>query len=504
MSASALSIPSNFSRIFARNRRPSGPAAELKVLLDRIGQRLYRESVPVLASWWLKTIFYAGHNRQWWVELDAAMGRALRKQSLDATADEAIRDIQTWVRQAILSRQKAPGVQRLLAPPFRRDLTPGQAASYLSRVLNEWLPGEVARMVTTEAGVGSNESGMPALTVATALERLLLREHFSPASLELLLEAARMSPINAYPADVEIFGDIVLALLGRTAAPAPPVLPATPLAGGFADAVGRAALVACEEGDELHVPLDAAQAREVFQHDPVRIGSIVVTMDGRWWESVRLQSGAETVIAYRPGGRLRIDFSSEHARLVVPWPETGEGWPGAVHLPDHVALFGREWRGRAWERGADRTWLHLEFSNALTLPEALDRDNPRPRRLRPASVEIAWSEVEGALASGVPDAIDQLHRGDLIALAHALERLVTCLLRPWPSSRGDVERCLGAVRYQHGAIASEYGRIPWRVLSAPARTALVKRCGDAAAMEMLAETFDGAPPVARTSPPRAA
>jgi len=506
MSASALPIASNLSRIFGLSHRtPSGPVAEMNVLLERIGQRLYRESVPVLASWWLKTVYCAGHNRQWWIELDAAMRRVLRKQCLDATADEAIRDIETWVRQAILSRQKAPAAQRLLAPPFRRELMPGQAGSYLTRVLNEWLPGEVARMLTTEAGVaGSSESGMPALTVATALERLLLREHFSPASLELLLEAARMSPVNAYPADVEIFGDIVLALLGRTAGPAPPVLPATALAGGFADAVGRAALVACDDGDEIHVPLDAAQAREVFQHDPVRIGSIVVTTDGRWWESARLQSGTETVIAYRPGGRLRIDFSSEHARLVVPWPETGESWPGAVHLPDHVALFGREWRGRAWEKGADRTWLHLEFSSALTLPETLDRDNPRPRRLRPASVEIAWSEVERALASGGPDAIDQLHRGDLIPLAHALERLVNCLFRPWPSTRGDVERWLRAVRYHQGAVASDYGRIPWRVLSAPARNALLKRCGDAASMEILAETFDGAPPAARTSPPRAA
>jgi hypothetical protein len=99
---------------------------------------------------------------------------------------------------------------------FRPDLTPGQAAPYFSRVLNEWLPAEVARLLTAEAGfAGSNEGDIPALAIATALERTLLREHFSPAILELLFEAAWFSPKYAYPAHLEILRDIVLALLGR-------------------------------------------------------------------------------------------------------------------------------------------------------------------------------------------------------------------------------------------------------------------------------------------------
>jgi len=461
--------------------------------------------VPVLASWWLRTVYYAGHNRAWWGRLDAAIGKVVRNPSLDDTAAEALRDIRNWVRQAILPRHKAPEVQPLLAPPFRPDLAAGQAAPYLARVLNEWLPREVARLLTSEAEfAGPHEGGMPALTVAAALERLLLREHFSPAGLELFIQPEWLSPKYAYPADFEIFRDIALALLGRTAAPDPPVLPATPLAGGFADAVGRAFLASAGGADELHVPLAAAEALELFQHDPVRIGSVVVTMDGRWWESVRLQSGPETVIAYRPGGRLRIDFSSEHARLVVPWPDAGLRWQGAVHLPGQIALFGREWRGRAWERSAGRTWLHLEFSRALTLPEALDPGSPRPHRLRPASIEMAWSEVERALAAGAPDSIDRLHREDLIPLARALARLVDCLLRPWPPSRGDVERSLTSLRYLHGAVAQEYGRIPWRVLPAPAGAALLKRRGDPALTSLLDETFDAAPTAAQTSPPRAA
>jgi hypothetical protein len=196
-------------------------------LAERIEQRLYPESMPVLASWWLKTVYYAGHNRAWWDELDTSIKKFMARDARGVVAD-TLREIQDWSRQAILTQRKLPTVQPLLRPPFRPDLTPGEAAPYLSRVLNEWLPAEVARVLTGEGEFGGPiEGGIPAVTVAIALERVLLREHHSPASLELLLEAAWLSPQNAYPADVEILCDVVLALLGRTAAPDPPVLPAT-------------------------------------------------------------------------------------------------------------------------------------------------------------------------------------------------------------------------------------------------------------------------------------
>src|SRR5262249_20204087 len=97
------------------------------------------------------------------------------------------------------------------------------------------------------------------------------------------------------------------------------------------------------------------------------------------------------------------------------------------------------------------------------------------------------------------DSVDHIHRRDLIPLARALERLVTCLLRPWLVSHGDVERSLRSVRYLHGAVASMYGRIPWRVLSARARNAPLKRPGDATLLEFCGEIFDSALPDERTS-----
>ena len=106
--------------------------------------------------------------------------------------------------------------------------------------------------------------------------------------------------------------------------------------------------------------------------------------------------------------------------------------------------------------------------------------------------------MEQALATGESDSIDQLHREDLIPLAHALKRLEDCLLRPWPRPRGDVEQCLRSVRYLQGAVASAYGPIPWRVLPARPRAALLKEFRDTALLELCAEIFD-APPDERAS-----
>jgi hypothetical protein len=306
---------------------------------------------------------------------------------------------------------------------------------------------------------------------------------------------------------------VVLALLGRTDAPEPPVLPAalvavaagSALPPDFAHAVGRAFLARDSGGDELYVPLEEAQALELLRHDPVRIKSTLATMDGRWWQAEKLHGGgAENAIVYRPGGRLRIDFTSDHARLVLPWPAAEGSWAGDVRLPDRFELFGREWRGRAWERDARRAWLHLEFTRALAAPDALEGACSRRLRLRPASSEMAWSELERALATGFAHkdaaAIDALRREDLIPLARALERLAGCVVRR--SSREDLERALRSIRYHHGSVAEVYGLIPWRVLPARVRDGLRKARLDAGAAGLIHEVFEDASGVA--APHRAA
>ncbi len=508
------------NNLLSRLRRPRPAKADLDALLARIRHRLYPESVPVLASYWLRTIYCSGHNLAWWHELNAEMEVVVREGRLDGGALECLKTMQAWIQRAILRSHKAPRRREQLRPPFRANLTPEQAKPYLCRLLNEWAPAEIARLLMEGTGLPMPEDGgIPVPAVGIAIERLLTREHVSAESLETLLQPALLSPRQIYPFDAEIFRDVALALLGRTWSPPPPATPAallgaaagTTLPDDYAEAVESAFLVARDDGDELHVPVAEAQAAEILRSDPLRIGSIVATMDGRWWEAENLQRGAENVVVYRPGGRLRIDFTSDHARLAVPWPDTEAYWPGSVRLPESIRIFGREWRARAWERNAERTWLHLEFSRAL---QAADTDadvDTRSRRLRPASAEMAWSEMEEMLTSCILERnsapMDQLRRGDLIPLGHAIYALADSLEKGVLRTEEEMERRLMAIRYLHGCVSAVYGRIPWRVAPAAVRGAFLKRRVDARSKELLGQIFDDLPAALRghaTSPPQAA
>jgi hypothetical protein len=275
--------------------------------------------------------------------------------------------------------------------------------------------------------------------------------------------------------------------------------------------VENAFLVPCEGRDELHVPLGEAQAQGILEHDAVRIGSILVTKDGRWWQSENLQSGIETVIIHRPGGLLRIDFTSDRAKLTVPWFETDGYWPGAVSLPDRLELFGREWHCCAWEKDAERTWLHFEFSHVLAAPDTRAPLGRSLRGLRTASAEMAWSQVQEALMVSIHEnsslAADRLRRPDLIPLARAICRLAVSLRRRLPLADQEIQRSLTSIRYFHAAVAPAYGRIPWRIVPPVVRDALAGRRLDPLSREIVNEVFDelpGAGAGRSTSPPQAA
>src|SRR5262249_22766492 len=161
---------------------------------------------------------------------------------------------------------------------------------------------------------------------------------------------------------------------------------------------------------------------------------------------------------------------------------------------DHVELFGREWRALAWERNAGGAWLHLEFLRALSIPDMREPSAPRLPRLRPASVEMAWSEVEQALASCLSeksaDPIEQLRRVDLIPLARAIHRLIERFLRPAAENREEIERLLVSIRYLHGVVAPVYGRIPWRVVPAPVRGVVLKIRRESGLSDFIDQTFE--------------
>jgi hypothetical protein len=500
------SLVPRLSRRLVSERRPSAVNSDLEALLVRIRQRLYHESLPVLASYWLKTIWWKGHNRAWWTELDERFEQVLSEQTPATPSREVIVQIHTWIRQTVLGNGKTSAIPPPQLEPFRTDVTAEGLAPYTVRLLNEWLPAEVSRLLIDEVESAlQQDDGIPVLMVARALERLLVRERLLPGTLQRLLQPELVSPQYVYPAHMEILRDVLLALLGRTWAPAPPVMPATIVGSAaevldtaeYSDAIRRARYLPLQRQEEIHVPIGKALAFEILKGDPVRIGSIIVTMDGRWWESEKLQSGEEYEVVYRPVGRLRVDCSADQAKLRVPWPETQLRWSGDVRFREFFEIFGRQWHVSRWETDGDRTWLTLTFSRALRMPESLAA-SVGFRRSHPAFVDMAWAALESALAASVLqnscEPIEQMRRSDLIPLGHAIYRLANAMKGRQHGKRETVEIQLGAVRYLQAEVSLQYGRVPWKILPAAIRDGFRKSRLDARLVELFDQAFDEIPP----------
>jgi hypothetical protein len=253
-----------------------------------------------------------------------------------------------------------------------------QFTTYIFRLLNEWLPVEVARLlIDGSESVASQDDGIPVLAIGSALERLLVREYPSQKTLEMLLDSQQLSPEYVYPADLEVLQDAVLSRLGQTRAPITSVIPATLLCvapnshlpADYREALRQAFVVPRPTGEEVHVPIAPAWALRMRENEPARIGSIIVTMDGRSWEAKNLEISEQHTVVYRPVGRLRIDYSGDHARLRAPWPENRLRWSGGGYCRDTFKIFGREWHVSKWEVDAERTWLHLVFARVLSVSE---------------------------------------------------------------------------------------------------------------------------------------
>jgi hypothetical protein len=504
------------------SRSSSRPRGDLEALLARMRQRLYPETIPVLASFWLKTVYAAGHDRRWWRELNGLLKEVLQDPAVTGPARESLLDIQTWAHPAAFPPPKTSAglparMEPLGASPARERLS-----IYIRRLLNQWLAAEVARLLVDENEAALTQgNGIPVLAIGKSLEQLLLRERLSPEILEALLEPELLSPRYIYPADSEVLWDVILFLLGRTGAPAPPVMPATvlgvaegsPLPGNYGESVERALFVRGREGEQIHVPIEAADALEILKGDPVRIASVIVTMDGRWWESESLQSGEQHAVIYKPRGRLRIDYSADHAKLVVPWPDTQLRWQGAICFGEPFELFGREWHEASWETDGGHTWLHLEFSRALAAAEVQPAEGTSLRRSHPASVDMAWAALETALAASMEqrscEPLEQLRRPEFIPLGRAIFGLAELARHGRPLRRDNFETQLRAIGFHEAELSLSYGRVPWRILPALAQARLLKIRRDAAWLSLANQVFDGLPDALHhgdrhASPPQAA
>ena len=508
--------PSRTSRLsrrtwFVRCNAPYAVSArrDFENLIVRIRQRLYPETIPILASYWLKTVCSSAHTRRWWKDLDTQLKRGVREDDLNPHAREALADLRAWISTSGVLKEDYPGKRSPIEPPFRTDLKPDSAAAYLARLLNEWLPTEVGRLLVEDIESAIPADAPPVLAVGRAIERLLVRERLSPESLEQLLRPDLLDPKYVYAADAEMLRDVVLWLLGSTAAPPfpirPPLLIMVPEASPLPSDVEERLRVAAYGESEIQVAISASQAKKLLEDAPTRIASILVTADGRWWESDELRSGELHSLVYRPGGRLRIDRSAQHARLKVPWPESRLHWSGNVELVNGLELFGREWHASTWESDGERTWLHLEFAGVLPISQIQPDAEESLRRSRPAHVDMAWSALENALATAVadkdPEAIEQLRRAEFIPLGRAIYALAGILNRLWAPKRAEVLSQLRAIRYLESQLAAEYGLTPCKILPQSIQVNLLKRRPSPEVVDLLRQTFEGLPPELSEAPP---
>jgi hypothetical protein len=496
-----------------RRSKASQIEGDVAALLARMRVRLYPESIPALASYWLKTVYARGYDPRAWKELDSLLTRALATEFQDDFSRQALFDIRAWIHQTILAGQEiAPPPPQL--GPVRSSIGSERLAPYIARLLNEWLPLEVAHLMVNESETLAQSEGIPVLATAKALERLLIRERVSSGMLDQMLEPGLLSPRSVYPAHLEIFHDVVLSLLGRTDAPPPAILPASllgaapdsSLPAAYADLARNASLEAWRGAEELHVPILPEQALRILATPQVRIGSILVTLDGRWWESETLLSGEESAIVYRPMGRLRIEYPAEGATLRAPWPENRTRWSGGIGVQNAFEIFGREWRVARWEEDAERTWLRL--ASAGPVREPAPSAGGSLRRSRPAAIDMAWSALEDALAKSVaarnPAPVESLRHDELIPLGRAIWSLTESAMDSRFSMRKPpgLEARLRAVRYFETQVAATYGPIPWRVLPATVRSVLSKERHRPDLLELVNEVF-GALPDSLSHPARA-
>ena len=250
-------------------------------------------------------------------------------------------------------------------------------------------------------------------------------------------------------------------------------------------------------GEEVHAPSAVSHALEILKDEPVRIGSVMVTMDGRWWEAVRVQSGEPSSVVYQPIGRLRLDYLADHVRLRVPWPRAQLSWPGEIRFSGTLEIFGREWHPSHWEQDAEGTWLHLVVSGVLPMTEIVPAEDVRLRRLRPVAVDLAWSALENALESSLvqesSEPIERLRHSDLIALGRALFELVASLMsRRLPPCEA-IETQLRDIRCLEAQVSSKYGRVPWRILPPKVQASFFKIGSYPELLELLNQVFDSLP-----------
>ena len=104
--------------------KSSGARGDLEALLARMRQRQYPETIPVLASYWLKTVCAADHPRGWWKELNALLTQALRDKRLEMPSREPLVAIQNWIQKSGVLTGRSAAAPPSRVEPYRSSLRP--------------------------------------------------------------------------------------------------------------------------------------------------------------------------------------------------------------------------------------------------------------------------------------------------------------------------------------------------------------------------------------------
>jgi hypothetical protein len=95
------------SGFFVKQPKASCVEGDFEALLVRMRQRRYPETIPVLASYWLRTVYASGYGRRHWKKLNRLLKRAVGEH-LPGAPRQAIVDIQTWIQQSALPTAGPP------------------------------------------------------------------------------------------------------------------------------------------------------------------------------------------------------------------------------------------------------------------------------------------------------------------------------------------------------------------------------------------------------------
>jgi hypothetical protein len=196
-------------------------------------------------------------------------------------------------------------------------------------------------------------------------------------------------------------------------------------------------------------------------------------------------------------GRLRLDYVADGVRLRVPWREIQLSRIDCTPTPDTFEIFGRVCHLSQREQDGKRTWLHLVVSRVLPMTEIVPSGDARWWRLRPVSVDLAWSALENALTSsliqGSCKPIEQLRHSDLIPLGRAIFGLAASLTSRRLPPCEMIESHLKGIRCLEAQVSSKYGRVPWRILPSRVHTSFFKIASYPTLREHLNQVFDSLP-----------